>query len=226
MAEFPSGIYSPRTKENKSGVVYDATKRKILFAEDLTKLDEEVVAIETFLSPKLLTLRPEINIDEVKKNLVPDQVQVGVAFGYSMPIYAADNEELYFKQHVLHRWDEASNIRSKIIVCLANAEDVGDKFKFQLSWEHTPQDGVVPVTSHDVEVEQAVLTGRNAQYSVYVLTFTLDYDIEGEGNEVKVGETLNVRLRRIAAAAPQITNEIIVLDWIVEYQRDKFGGAF
>jgi len=226
MADFPGGIYSPREKENKAGVVYDPTKKTTGYVEDITKLDDEVVAIETFLSPKLLTLRPEINIDEVKKNLVPDQVQVGVAFGYSMPIYNADHEELYFRQHVLHRWDEASDIRIKAIVCLANAEDVGDKFKFQLSWEHTPQDGVVPVTSHNVEVEQTVLTGRNAQYSVYVLTFTLDYDIDGEGNEVKSGETLNARLRRISAAAPQITNEIIVLDWIVEYQRDKFGVAF
>ncbi len=226
MATFPGGVYSPRTRENKSGVEYDPGKKTVTFVEDINKLDDEVVAIETFLSPKLLTLRPEINIDEIKKQLVPEQTQIGVAFGYSMPIYAADHEELYFKQHTLHRWDEASDIRVKAIVCLANAEDVGDKFKFQLSWQHIPQDGVVPVTSHDVEVEQTILTGRNGQYAVYVLTFTVDYDIDGVGNEVKAGETLNARLRRIAAAAPQITNEVIVLDWIVEYQRDKFGVAF
>jgi hypothetical protein len=54
MADFPTGIYSPRTKENKTGVVYDATKSKITYAEDVTKLDAEVVAIETELgaSPK------------------------------------------------------------------------------------------------------------------------------------------------------------------------------
>ena len=226
MATFPGGVYSPRTKENKIGVEYDPTKTRIGYAEDITKLDDEVVAVETFLSPKLLTLRPEINIDEIKKQLVPTQVQVGVVFGYSMPIYNADNEELYFKQHVLHRWDGASDIRIKAMVCLSAAEDVGDKFKFQLSWEHVAQDGTVPATANDVEVEQAVLTGRNGQYAVYVLTFTVDYDIDGAGNEVKAGELLNARLRRIAAAAPQITNEIIVLDWIVEYQRDKFGAAF
>ena len=54
MATFPSGVYSPRTKENKTGVVYDATKRKILFAEDLNKLDDEVVAIEDFLLPQYI----------------------------------------------------------------------------------------------------------------------------------------------------------------------------
>ena len=46
MADFPTSIYSPRTKENRSGVVYDPTKTKQVFAEDITKLDAEVVAIE------------------------------------------------------------------------------------------------------------------------------------------------------------------------------------
>lgn len=49
MTEFPGDIYSPRTKENKSGVVYDEGKKTITFAEDVTKLDDEVVAIETKL---------------------------------------------------------------------------------------------------------------------------------------------------------------------------------
>ena len=54
MATFPGGVYAPRAKENKSGVVYDATKRKILYAEDLSILDDEVVAIEDFLLPQYI----------------------------------------------------------------------------------------------------------------------------------------------------------------------------
>lgn len=49
MADYPSSVYSPRTKENKPGIVYDAEKTKVGYAEDITKLDEEVVAIETDL---------------------------------------------------------------------------------------------------------------------------------------------------------------------------------
>ena len=49
MASYPSGVYSPRTKENKPGVVYDATKKTIGFVEDITKLDDEIVAVETEL---------------------------------------------------------------------------------------------------------------------------------------------------------------------------------
>ncbi|GAH28073.1 unnamed protein product, partial [marine sediment metagenome] len=48
-AEYPSGVYSPRTKENKPGVEYTPGKTTIGYAEDITKLDDEVVAIETEL---------------------------------------------------------------------------------------------------------------------------------------------------------------------------------
>ena len=50
MATFPSGVYSPRTKENKPGVEYDESKTRICFVEDITKLDDEIVALETELN--------------------------------------------------------------------------------------------------------------------------------------------------------------------------------
>lgn len=49
MASYPSSIYSPRTKANRAGVVYDAMKTTVGYAEDVTKLDDEVVAIENEL---------------------------------------------------------------------------------------------------------------------------------------------------------------------------------
>ena len=49
MADYPGGIYDPRTKENKPGIVYTPAKTKIGYAEDLSKLDAEVVAIENEL---------------------------------------------------------------------------------------------------------------------------------------------------------------------------------
>ena len=55
MATYPSGVYDPRTKKNKDGIVYDEAKNKVLFAEDLINLDNEVVAIEQSLLNQLLT---------------------------------------------------------------------------------------------------------------------------------------------------------------------------
>jgi len=48
-AEYPDTVYNPRTKENKADVVYTPAKTKVTYVEDITKLDAEVVAIETEL---------------------------------------------------------------------------------------------------------------------------------------------------------------------------------
>jgi len=48
-AEFPDAIYSPRTKANRPGVIYTPTKTTVSYAEDIQKLDAEVVAIENIL---------------------------------------------------------------------------------------------------------------------------------------------------------------------------------
>jgi len=65
MADFPSGIYSPRTKENKAGVEYVESEKTTLFAEDITKDDAEIVAIETELGTN-----PKGTYISVKANLV------------------------------------------------------------------------------------------------------------------------------------------------------------
>jgi len=49
MSIYPAGIYSPREVENKAGVIYDADKKKVLYAEDIIKTNDEIVAIETEL---------------------------------------------------------------------------------------------------------------------------------------------------------------------------------
>jgi len=226
MADFPSSVYSPRTKENKAGIAYDADKTTIGYSEDITKLDDEVVAIETFLSPKMLTLRPVINTGEINKRTVPTQIQRGVYFGYSLPVYNSDYQEVYISQRVPYRWDGTSNIRVKARVALAGAEDVGDKFQLRLSWEHLPCEIEVPDTSNDVDIETIVLVDRNAIYDEYCITFLIDYDIDGVGDEVKAGELMAGRLRRIAASSLEATGDIILLASSVEYQIDKFGGPF
>jgi len=173
-----------------------------------------------------LALRPEINVDEIRKQTVPTQVQIGVFFGYSMPIYAADNEELFLRQVVPARWDEASDIIVHVLTAISQAEDVGDYFKFQMSWNNVADDSdIVPVATHDVTAEQIILAGRAAQYNVYELTFTVDYDIDGVGNEVQAHDLLAYRLRRVDATDPDVTGEIIVLCWHNHFQVDKVFGT-
>ena len=53
MTDFPSSVYEPRTKNNKSGVVYIPANDTQLYVEDVTKLDDEVVAMEKNLADKI-----------------------------------------------------------------------------------------------------------------------------------------------------------------------------
>ena len=45
MTDYPSSVYAPRTKSNIAGVAYDPAKANIGFAEDITYLENEVLAI-------------------------------------------------------------------------------------------------------------------------------------------------------------------------------------
>lgn len=46
MPSYPDSIYSPREKEQRSGVEYIPEKKSVVFVEDVKGLDDEVVAIE------------------------------------------------------------------------------------------------------------------------------------------------------------------------------------
>ena len=53
MSSYPAAIYAPRTMVNRVGVVYDVLKTKVIYAEDLNKDRDELVAIETALGINL-----------------------------------------------------------------------------------------------------------------------------------------------------------------------------
>jgi len=81
MADYPSGVYSPRTKENKSGVVYAPAETTKIFAEDSSKLDDEVVAIETELGAN-----PKGTADDVADRLDDVDTAIGgkqASLGYT-----------------------------------------------------------------------------------------------------------------------------------------------
>jgi hypothetical protein len=49
MAEYPLEIFEQRSIENLPGLTYDANKKKILFAEDIQALGDEITALEVSL---------------------------------------------------------------------------------------------------------------------------------------------------------------------------------
>ena len=171
-----------------------------------------------------LTLRPQLYSGRVGGVAKPTFVTLGAYAGYSFPIYNNDDEELLFRESIPGRWDGASNINAYAVVMLSAAEDVGDKFKFQLSWaSHVTGSGALASAVTDVGTSQTVATSRSAQYSIYLLTFAIDYTVPTP--DLAPGDHFGGRIRRIAAAATQVSNEIILLDFYMTYNVNKIYKA-
>jgi hypothetical protein len=174
---------------------------------------------------KKLTLRPNLIDTRTKvSDNKPTETLRGCNQGYSFPVYAADDEELYFKQRIPIRWDGTTDPQFGMCVTLAAGEDVGDKFKFQLEWQTTAAGNVMGDTTSNCTSEQVVLTGRNDAHDTYFVFFNLD--ASDATNPIEVGSMLQARLRRIASAAPAITGEVVVWDWATMWAVNNVYGAW
>lgn len=150
----------------------------------------------------------------------PSPVAIGASSGFSMPVYNNDNEEIFFTLKIPRRWDGTTNPNVYVYAHLGNSEDVGDKFKLQLSYVGNATTGVLSASTNDVPIETTVATGRAAQYDTYLVTFPLD------ATKVAAGAEFKGRLRRIAASGSEVSNEIIVTSAYINFKRDKIGVAY
>ncbi len=166
-----------------------------------------------------LTLRPYIEIGKIAQNTKPTIVARGVSKGYSLPVFNSDDEEIFMCVCVPRRWDGSSDPILVLPVYLDTA-NTGKNFKLRVSWEHYDPDGdVVSDSSNDVDVETA--TGTAAQYKSFKINFTINYDIDGAGNEIATYHRLCCRIRRIAASADEIAGEVVVGPPVIKFLRDK-----
>lgn len=176
------------------------------------------------------TLRPTVEMASIGQKEKPTIISVGMFRCFSMPIWNEPvnaDEELYYAFRVPFRWDGISNLIIPLQVALSGVENVGDKFKLELAWEHDSCEGVIPCSSNIIEVETVVLSGRNAEHDTYCPTFTIDYNIDGGENKIQGGNHLGGRLRRIAASSNEISNELLIRYNIeVEQSVNKFFGLW
>ena len=103
---------------------------------------------------------------------------------------------------------------------LSAAEDENDDFKLQLSWANkATASGIFPATTTDVVVDTNIVDARKAQYSVYKVEFTVDWDVNDP--DIVASDIFCGRLRRIATAGTEMTGEFVVLAIAITYSVDK-----
>jgi len=68
MASYPGAVYEPREKEQRSGVEYIPEKKSVIFVEDVSGLDDEVVAVETELGtePKGIYANVKVRLEAIE----------------------------------------------------------------------------------------------------------------------------------------------------------------
>jgi len=160
------------------------------------------------------------NYASVQAHGKPTLVTRGVFNGWSMPVYAADNEELFTCDCIPSDWDGNSDPIVYIAGWLDTANNT-KKFNLQVSTEYYElgANQVVPITTNDYTTETT--TANVAQYTSYKIGFTLDASAIG----VSAGEPLGIRVRRIAASADEIAGEFVVQGMVIYYLSDRLGEA-
>jgi len=100
----------------------------------------------------------------------PTLVNRGVFFGWSLPVYNADNEELFTCNCIPTDWDGTADPVVYIAGWLDTA-NTDKKFNLQVSVEYydPSTNQVVPVTTNDYTVETD--TGTAAQYTSFYCSF-------------------------------------------------------
>lgn len=158
-------------------------------------------------------------LDENSANTAnkPSLITRGVFGGYSLPEYAA-GEELLFRMRVPHRWDGSTNPYFVAITSISAAEDVGDKYKFQLEWQSEDIEAVIPDTIAETLTDEVTVADGTAYYAE-IISFELD------AATIVAGQNLQARLRRIAASASSVSNEIIVWHWDTRWKMSRLGTA-
>ena len=162
------------------------------------------------------------NYANIQAHGKPTRVERGVFNGWSLPIYATDDEELFTCDCLKPQWDGTTDPIIYLGGWLPSA-NTAKRFKLQVSVETADFVGndTVPTTTNDYTVETLTGTwGANTSFKVQV---TVDASAIG----LAVGQPLAIRVRRLAKAGAEaeITGEVIIEGIAIEIVTNKFGGA-
>ena len=151
----------------------------------------------------------------------PTLVSRGIFNGYSLPIWNAGgnvHEELHYRLRVPHRWDGVTAPSFYAISSISVGELVDSKYKVQVEWTSKDVEHVIPNTvSEVVTCEVTCSEGKNAAYYAQILVF------EANPATMVSGQNIQIRVRRVAASADEVANEIIIYHWDTRWLFNKIG---
>lgn len=189
-----------------------------IHATHLNKIETGLDEIHSVVNLPGWASRPPF-LDENSANVAnkPTLVTRGLFGGYSLPEYTS-GEELLFRLRVPHRWDGSTNPWFVAITSISGAEDIGDKYKMQLEWQSEDVGAVIPDTTQETLTCEVTVADGTAYYAE-IISFELD------AATIVSGQNLQGRLRRIAASALSVSNEIIVWHWDSRWKLDKHAST-
>jgi len=170
-----------------------------------------------------LEFRPDTDFESVRAHGAPTWVLRGIFGGFSLPIFAP-NEELHCDICVPSRWDAESDIEIHFDLWLDTAQDAAnDSFRLGLNWENRdPNAGIVPNAPVTIEVE--IVTGVCPQYQCFQVPFQIDHD--GGTRTIEGDDNLALRLRRIDVVdGNEIEGEVVIDHIGIIFRCDKLGAS-
>jgi hypothetical protein len=172
------------------------------------------------------SVRERIILNQARAAVIgkPTLVVHGIHTLFSCPIWDSGSnadEELYFKWHVPRRWNGTSDLTVGCHAVIDTA-NTNKKFKFNLDWASCSTGMVETATSTTAACE--ITTGTDAQYYVYPMVWTIDYDAVG-GQPVLGGDVLSGRIRRVAASSAEMTGEPMLHGFYAQFNAYKVGTA-
>jgi hypothetical protein len=150
---------------------------------------------------------------------IPTQISRGLYKGYSMDIWetpAKPFEELSFRMRIPHSWDGVTCPWFVAITAPSGAEDIGDKYKFQMEWVSADIGEVLPDTTTDTIISEVSIINTSAWYG-YIIAFEVDC------TTMVSGQNIQWRIRRVAASENEVTNEPVIFHWDTRWKMKGLG---
>jgi len=187
-----------------------------------------------------LEFRPDLSESRITGNAaVPskpaDILVEGMFVGYVMPLFADDDQELFFIHCVPDRWDDSrdpvygSHILVHIVSSLSTADESTRGYRLELAWDNvTPNEEEIPAPGvlHPNIVEAARMVYSDTQYECYRDWFVILCNV---GDGIEIDDLIALRIRRILHTDDQKSDNELIGDLIIHrvdilYARGDFLG--